>query len=424
MSDVIIRAENLGKRYLLSHQPNGAGYTRFSESLVHWAKAPLRWMQQGARSKEQAPTSSLRPPISPLRSSISETEEFWALKDVSFEIKRGEVVGIIGRNGAGKSTLLKLISRITEPTTGCIALQGRTASLLEVGTGFHPELTGRENIYLNGAIMGMRRAEIQGRFDQIVDFAEIGPMLDTPVKRYSSGMYVRLAFAVAAHLEPDILIVDEVLAVGDARFQKRCLGRIESAVSEGRTVLLVSHQMDAIKRFATSGMLLEAGRIAMMGTPSEVVQEYLASANLLETRQAGEGKPHLSSVAMDAKQLSQGRLQVTIRYFSPRPIQQPTVGLVVHSASGAPLFGSNTLMHPAKQQPTGKQEGVVIFTLPDVPLLTGEYTLSLWLNDGIVTLQHLPHALAFTFQDPSPPEHPVDTAIIGCCKMFPTWTFV
>ncbi|HVM49398.1 MAG TPA: ABC transporter ATP-binding protein [Candidatus Acidoferrum sp.] len=203
-------------------------------------------------------------------------EEFWALKDVSFEVEEGEVIGIVGRNGAGKSTLLKVLSRITEPTEGCVTLKGRIASLLEVGTGFHQELTGRENIFLNGAILGMSRAEIRRKFDEIVAFSEIEKFLDTPVKRYSSGMYVRLAFAVAAHLEPEILVVDEVLAVGDAEFQKKCLGKMESAGSQGRTVLFVSHNMGVVRRLCRKSVLLEQGRLVAFGDTDEVISKYLS----------------------------------------------------------------------------------------------------------------------------------------------------
>jgi lipopolysaccharide transport system ATP-binding protein len=206
-------------------------------------------------------------------------EEHWALKDVSFEVKRGEVLGVVGRNGAGKSTLLKVISRITPPTQGQIEMRGRVGSLLEVGTGFHPELTGRENIFLNGAILGMTRSEIKRRFDEIVAFAEVERFLDTPVKRYSSGMYTRLAFAVASHLEPEIMIVDEVLAVGDAQFQKKCLGRMGEVSREGRTILFVSHNMSAIKSLCTRGILIEGGRITHDGTTDEVVNRYLAAGS-------------------------------------------------------------------------------------------------------------------------------------------------
>ncbi|HEY9611276.1 MAG TPA: ABC transporter ATP-binding protein, partial [Allocoleopsis sp.] len=202
-------------------------------------------------------------------------EEFWALKDVSFEIKQGDRVGIIGRNGAGKSTLLKILSRITEPTKGRISIRGRVASLLEVGTGFHQELTGRENIYLNGAILGMSKVEINRKFDEIVAFAEVDKFLDTPVKRYSSGMYVRLAFAVAAHLEPEILIVDEVLAVGDIQFQKKCLGKMEDVGKEGRTVLFVSHNMPTVTQLCTKGIYLRAGKIDQIGDTNSIVSKYL-----------------------------------------------------------------------------------------------------------------------------------------------------
>ena len=203
-----------------------------------------------------------------------EVEEFWALRDVSFEVKQGEVLGIIGRNGAGKSTLLKILSRITEPTEGRILLRGRVASLLEVGTGFHPELTGRENIFLNGAILGMAQQEIRKRFDEIVAFAEVDKFLDTPVKHYSSGMYVRLAFAVAAHLEPEILILDEVLAVGDAKFQEKCLVKIRNAATDGRTILFVSHNVGALLQLTSRALLFVDGQIDCVGTPAEVVENY------------------------------------------------------------------------------------------------------------------------------------------------------
>ena len=260
MNDVIIRAENIGKRYVLNHQTRGAAgqYRKFSDVLVRAAKAPLRLFQ-----KEKVESGKQKG-----------TEDFWALKDINFEIKRGEVVGIIGRNGAGKSTLLKILSRITEPTTGRITLKGRVASLLEVGTGFHPELTGRENIYLNGAILGMRRDEIKAKFDEIVDFSGCERYIDTPVKRYSSGMYVRLAFAVAAHLEPEILIVDEVLAVGDAEFQKKCLGKMKDVAGHGRTVLFVSHNMTAVKSLCSRTILMRNGILAADGKTEEVISGY------------------------------------------------------------------------------------------------------------------------------------------------------
>ena len=247
MSDSIITVENLGKKYSIRHQQqNGARYKALRDVLTDHTKSVARRLWSAVcRPSSQNPA---------VDSTFS--EDFWALKDVSFEVRKGDVLGIIGRNGAGKSTLLKILSRITEPTEGRVALRGRVASLLEVGTGFHPELTGRENIFLNGAILGMHRAEIKGKFDEIVAFAEVEKFLDTPVKRYSSGMYVRLAFAVAAHLEPEILIVDEVLAVGDAQFQQKCMGKMNIfAKTKGRTVLFVSHNMVAVQQLCQNGHL-------------------------------------------------------------------------------------------------------------------------------------------------------------------------
>ncbi len=256
---VIIDVENLGKKYVLGRDPSGGRYTALRDVLAEKFAAPWRALR-GGRS---------------LSSPSSGPEEFWALRDVNLQVRRGEVVGIIGRNGAGKSTLLKVLSRITEPTTGRVSLRGRVASLLEVGTGFHPELTGRENIFLNGAILGMHRAEIKAKFDEIVAFAEVERFLDTPVKRYSSGMYVRLAFAVAAHLEPEVLIVDEVLAVGDAEFQKRCLGKMsEVAKGGGRTVIFVSHNMGAIQSLCDTCCYLKSGRVEASGESADIIRMY------------------------------------------------------------------------------------------------------------------------------------------------------
>jgi len=258
----IIHITNLSKSYSISHEGRER-YTSLRDVIAKNTRKIFSF------PKSLAPTTATK-------------EEFWALKDVSFDIEQGERVGIIGRNGAGKSTLLKILSRITEPTTGAIKIKGRVASLLEVGTGFHPELTGRENIYLNGAILGMSRAEIKKHFDAIVDFAETEKFLDTPVKRYSSGMYVRLAFAVAAHLEPEILVVDEVLAVGDAQFQKKCLGKMEDVSrNDGRTVLFVSHNMSAIINLCNRGILLSSGKVEIEGKISEVVSKY--NTRLLNT---------------------------------------------------------------------------------------------------------------------------------------------
>jgi len=266
MSEISIRAENLGKQYRLGQYVSD--YQTLRDVLVETASAPMRWLAR-ARGKSLPERSR---------------QTIWALRNVSFELRRGQVLGVIGRNGAGKSTLLKLLSKVTEPTEGYAEIYGRVGSLLEVGTGFHPELTGRENIYLNGAILGMKRAEIDRKFDEIVAFAEVPTFIDTPVKRYSSGMYLRLAFAVAAHLEPEILVIDEVLAVGDAEFQRKCLGKMSEVAHEGRTVLFVSHNMSAIARLTQDTIVLEHGKIAFFAPTPEAIDFYMTSG----IAQAGE----------------------------------------------------------------------------------------------------------------------------------------
>jgi lipopolysaccharide transport system ATP-binding protein len=290
-SDVVIRVEGLGKKYSLHHEQSER-YTALRDVVARQAKAAGRLLNPftlaGQLRKAQRQAAQER----------SESEEdFWALKDVSFEIRRGERVGIIGRNGAGKSTLLKILSRITEPTTGRVEIRGRVASLLEVGTGFHPELTGRENIYLNGAILGMTRREIRSKFDEIVDFAEVEKFLDTPVKRYSSGMYVRLAFAVAAHLEPEILVVDEVLAVGDANFQKKCLGKMKnSSTEDGKTVLFVSHNVQALLELTERCVVLDKGQVSTDTHTRDAIDKYIGgsstrpSSYLIEESHRPKGK--------------------------------------------------------------------------------------------------------------------------------------
>lgn len=278
-----ISVENLGKRYVVNHEQQRGGYRTMRESLTGLVQAPLRRLRG-----EQSTTK----------------EAFWALNDVSFDVNPGEVVGIIGRNGAGKSTLLKVLSRITKPTSGQVRINGRVGSLLEVGTGFHPELTGRENVFLNGSILGMSRQQIKAKFDEIVAFAEVERFLDTPVKRYSSGMYVRLAFAIAAYLEPEVLLIDEVLAVGDAVFQRRCVDRMAELAKSGRALLFVSHQLDIVKRFCDRGVLLENGSITTMGPIEPVLEAYRASYegsvgssnDLADRRHKGHGKAVFTSV--------------------------------------------------------------------------------------------------------------------------------
>jgi lipopolysaccharide transport system ATP-binding protein len=258
MSGEVINVENLSKRYIIGHQSDGGDGLRHRVESAF--RNPARWLKDKSRRRQ------------------NEQELFWALKDVSFAVNQGDVVGIIGRNGAGKSTILKILSRITEPTSGRIRIKGRVASLLEVGTGFHQELTGRENIFLNGAILGMNHAEIKRKFDEIVAFSEVEKFLDTPVKRYSSGMYVRLAFAVAAHLEPEILIVDEVLAVGDAEFQKKCLGKIQDVAGHGRTILFVSHNAGAIARLCSKVLYLKNGQVSDFGPTTATIQKYISDS--------------------------------------------------------------------------------------------------------------------------------------------------
>jgi lipopolysaccharide transport system ATP-binding protein len=310
MSDAVITIENLSKKYLIGHTAGQEGFYRYTalrDILAREARNFARKAVNLFRGQQVVQGD--------------EVEEFWALKDISLEIKQGEALGIIGRNGAGKTTLLKVLSRITEPTQGRVLLRGRVASLLEVGTGFHPELTGRENIFLNGAILGMTQREVRKKFDEIVAFAGVERFLDTPVKRYSSGMYVRLAFAVAAHLEPEILIVDEVLAVGDAEFQKKCLGKMGEVARGGRTVVFVSHNMAAMKSLTTRGFVLDAGRAVFSGTTEQAIQQYmeLTSRPIVpgKPRQWGKGK---RTAIRDVRLLAKDDHQPTTQYIPGEPL--------------------------------------------------------------------------------------------------------
>jgi lipopolysaccharide transport system ATP-binding protein len=327
VSDNIITVENVGKKYNIRHQQrNGARYNALRDVLADQTKSIARRVWSALRNPK--PSKSLAKSPS--------SEDFWALKDVSFEVKRGDVLGIIGRNGAGKSTLLKILSRITEPSEGRVTLRGRVASLLEVGTGFHPELTGRENIFLNGSILGMHRAEIKQKFDEIVAFAEVENFLDTPVKRYSSGMYVRLAFAVAAHLEPEILIVDEVLAVGDAEFQKKCLGKMQEVSRSGRTVLFVSHQMAAVQNLCQTGVVLSLGRVVQTGLVADVVKRYFVESSSVKELRLDEREDRSGNGALRFKGVTlrniQGKNSMNFACGSPAFID-----LSIANLSGKPL---------------------------------------------------------------------------------------
>ena len=386
----IITVENLGKTYKLGLKEQK--YPTFREALVGAVQAPLRRFRH-------------------LSNGVSQDETFWALKDVSFEVQRGEVVGIIGRNGAGKSTLLKILSRITEPTTGRAVLRGRVASLLEVGTGFHPELTGRENIYLNGSILGMKKAEIDRKFDEIVAFSEVEQFLDTPVKHYSSGMYVRLAFAVAAHLEPEILIVDEVLAVGDAQFQKKCLGKMHDvAQHEGRTVLFVSHNMGAIRVLCRKGLMFSNGALTMCGEASDAVAGYMES--FLPSHNAGE--VHFpSSRTMEprmrsARVLGDGKpggtfemgesVQVEVDYGSVEPLVSPRLGLVISDDNGTAILNANNRYQRTQNEnstPHSPHHGTVTCDLGKIPFQPGTYFVSLWFGGPARDTHREESALSF-----------------------------
>ncbi len=380
MSDAVIRAEGLGKKYLIGHEKRER-YTALRDVLVRSAESFVRSAKDMLQGRQLVPGD--------------EVEEFWALKDVSFEIKRGDVVGVIGRNGAGKSTLLKVLSRITEPSEGRVEIKGRVASLLEVGTGFHPELTGRENIFLNGAILGMGRSEIRRKFDEIVAFAEVERFLDTPVKHYSSGMYVRLAFAVAAHLEPEILVVDEVLAVGDAEFQKRCLGKMQSvSAKEGRTVLLVSHNMGSIQSLCSSAILLQQGRLAYRGTAREAVQLY--SRDRIEKAEVhdnagwsrtGTGEARILSVRLedaDGKARLNYRmgeaLVIRVRVEFLKEVANPTFGFNIETDGGVRVADCRS-SHSGVA--AGRVKGVVEYAarIDPIQLYPRHYCVQPWVSN-------------------------------------------
>jgi lipopolysaccharide transport system ATP-binding protein len=360
MSSPIIQVEGLGKKFRLHHQPKER-YTTLRDTLARKVKGFWK-----AGNREPGGANS--------------NEDFWALKDVNFEVGQGEVVGIIGRNGAGKSTLLKVLSRITEPTVGRITLRGRVASLLEVGTGFHPELTGRENIFLNGAILGMTRAEIRAKFDEIVAFAEVERFLDTPVKHYSSGMYVRLAFAVAAHLEPEILVVDEVLAVGDAEFQKKCLGKMKEVSSKGRTVLFVSHQLDTIRSLCTRAIQLHSGSVKMNGEVGEVITSYLRAGravSLYQKENPADKPLQILSAVLEEHDALNHRLaiQVTINSES-----QKTCSLDVRltdSLGSAVAYGSFGTLCSAESLQLERGINQFRFAIDTTMLAEGAFALSL-----------------------------------------------
>lgn len=377
MSEIAIRVDNLSKMYRIGGPR--VRYKRFTESMMDALTAPVRRLQ------------SLGKPV-------PEAETIWALKDISFEVKRGDVVGVIGRNGAGKSTLLKVLSRITEPTEGYAEIHGRVGSLLEVGTGFHPELTGRENIYLNGAILGMRRAEIAQKFDEIVTFAEVEKFIDTPVKRYSSGMYVRLAFAVAAHLEPEILVVDEVLAVGDLAFQKKCLGKMGEVAKGGRTVLFVSHNMGAIRRLCGKSIWLDYGKMKYFNDTESVVVAYQSSIVDLTDDTDGRFERDLSRdvparltwVGAIELRDTNGNLCHKFKYGQDLQLVLELGGdavppgfslsWILYDSRGAPIGWSNSMITCGFYLDEGDRRAAC--TLKKLPLAVGRYSITV--SGGIV----------------------------------------
>ena len=394
MSDIAISVENLSKAYRIGLHDDRPD--TLVESMFSWFKAPVKNFKK----------------LRKLTSFDLEREEqdvIWALKDVSFEVKRGEVVGIIGRNGAGKSTLLKILSRITEPTSGRAVVYGRVGSLLEVGTGFHPELTGRENIYMNGTILGMTKKEIDQKFDEIVEFSGIEKFLDTPVKRYSSGMTVRLAFAVAAHLDPEILIVDEVLAVGDAEFQKKCLGKMESiSKAEGKTVLFVSHNMGAVRNLCNKGILLQNGELIFQGSIEKVISEYLETLSdsvhdpfKNNPNRIGDGRVRFVNVqilnhkgVVSNKIIAGKSMSIVFEYIRRDSIQFVEFTTTILNYLGVAIANLTSKIMPEyhiKLSDTGK----VICHIKKVPLPPGKYYIGIGIREYDRFCDHIPKALEF-----------------------------
>jgi lipopolysaccharide transport system ATP-binding protein len=390
----IIEVNNISKEYRIG---GARKHTEtFRELLVRHAKRPLQALRSARTGLHEAAE-----------------ETFWALRNVNFDVAEGDVVGIIGRNGAGKSTLLKILSRITDPTEGSIRLRGRMASLLEVGTGFHPELTGRENIFLNGAILGMTRAEILSKFDEIVAFSEIEMFLDTPVKRYSSGMYVRLAFSVAAHLNPEILVVDEVLAVGDMAFQKKCLGKMSEVSKGGRTVLFVSHNMAAVEHLCQRGIVLHEGKMVFNGSAKDGVQHYLhtvaeetggADSYAVDLREAPgrsqKSQPLIERVEFytDGDRPLQGSLRVgsplrvRVHFSLPTPTDSFDLGLGFDNLYGQRVFTAHTLFEPNRDHREASGAQVFVCDIPSLTLVPSEYNLRIWLDIRRQQIDVIDHA--------------------------------
>jgi lipopolysaccharide transport system ATP-binding protein len=385
-----IRIENLSKSYRIQHGSARGGYRTLRDSLSAAATWPLRKLQGQVNGS---------------------VEEFWALKEVNLEIAEGDVVGIIGRNGAGKSTLLKVLSRITAPTAGRVELRGRVASLLEVGTGFHQELTGRENVFLNGSILGMSRREIQRKFDEIVDFAGVEKFLDTPVKRYSSGMYVRLAFAVAANLEPEILIIDEVLAVGDSEFQNKCIGKMGEVARSGRTVIFVSHNMAAVESLCKECALLVDGAIISSGKMTDVIEHYLGTYMPMEQNgtclishsgRSGQMTPVMrrayltddSGERTNVVPMGLG-ISIHVEFGHVSRIDSPILGVVIKTLRGGHIFGVNNRFIPGYSFSHHVGKGTLTCHFSSLPLMPGSYLVDLWFGDSLRDIDQVNDAIQF-----------------------------
>jgi lipopolysaccharide transport system ATP-binding protein len=403
MSEVILRVENLGKKYRLQHKAQQQRYVAIRDIFAEKMKRLFRKVDFELNNQKSV-------------------EDFWALKDVSFEVNQGDVLGIIGRNGAGKSTLLKVLSRITEPTEGLIKIKGRVASLLEVGTGFHPELTGRENIFLNGAILGMTKVEIRKKFDEIVEFSEIERFLDTPVKKYSSGMYVRLAFAVAAHLDPEILIVDEVLAVGDAEFQKKCLGKMqEVSTSLGRTVLFVSHNLSVVQKLCGRGIVLDNGRVQYNGKVADALVAYSNLSTKKSTViKSKSDRPSILRVSVDEPQACAGNFKLDVEFLSPWPLDPVLIGAVVHNQLGMPVFGFNTWMD-SHLRPQCASHGVATLNIPNLALHSGVYNVAVYLGEKTQNYDVMENAVAFNFVSAESLPAGLSTESIGAMRVNGAW---
>ncbi len=406
MSEPIIEIKGLGKTYLIGHKSDTGSYTALRDVVGRTVAGFGRKVMDMAAGRQIIQGD--------------EVELFSALKSLDIEVDQGEVVGIIGRNGAGKSTLLKILSRITEPSEGKVILRGRVASLLEVGTGFHPELSGRENIYLNGAILGMTRNEIKLKFDEIVDFSGVERFLDTPVKRYSSGMYVRLAFSVAAHLEPEILVVDEVLAVGDVEFQKKCLSKMKDVAVGGRTVLFVSHNIAAVQSLCNRGIVLHSGNKVFDGAVEDAVYAYTnkISKNNDRALRGGDG-PHIVHASICDDSLRHGDLVVRLEFESPYALEKPFAGLVVKDILGNPVFGHNTMMDETFVSKRGTS-GILNFSVTDIPLHAGEYVVSLYFGDRSQNYHIEEDYINFLFVAPPIPMG-ISTSQIGNMRVKGVW---